>query len=255
MPAPTPQPEPTTPFEGLTFLQIQTLAANWIGVSLTELSAADLAILKAMLNQAVARINTEFPGLVHIRKYYTVTTTASQGTYSAPVGLISIFDPILLDDEPVYSIPTPYENRIASADATPAMQNATRLYAMDWEVDNAAANARPKAILHFFPAPTVTGTAEIWGTGEDNALSADSDLLRIPRAYSSTPIYHAVQPYLATRNRTKDLSTALGLWKDDLDSIARSRLRQRTRGETIQFPNIMRSGRGRRFPGTWRKVP
>src|SRR3990167_10731662 len=109
MAAPTPQPTQTTVYGGLTFLQLQTMCADWFGETPTTMSAADLARIKALLNEAVAKINFLCSGLVHIRKYYTVTTTADQASYAAPVGIREIFDPILLDDVPVYSIPTPYE--------------------------------------------------------------------------------------------------------------------------------------------------
>lgn len=255
MAAPTPQPAPTSPFGGLTFLQLQTRAAAWMGFETTDFATADLTLLKALLNEAVARINLLFPGLVGIRKYYTITTTKDQASYAAPLGLIHVHDPILLDGNPVYSIPTVYQNRTRTEDVAAADLNATRMYAVDWGVDNAAANARPIPILTFHPAPTVAGTAGLWGTGHDNALSADGDLLRIPEAYTSTPVYHAVQPFLAAKGRRKDLETATTLWDRDMGDIQRLALRERTRGATKQIPNYVRSGRGRRFPGTYREVP
>jgi len=255
MAAPTPQPAPTTDYTGLTFLQMQNLAGGWFGQTTTDLSSADLALLKALLNEAIARINILFPGLVGIRKYYTITTTGEQASYLVPKGLIHIHDPIVLDDVPVYSIPTVYQNRTSDLDLEPEDQNTVRMYSADWGVNDAAATAAPQAILTFHPAPEENGTAEVWGTGNDNALSADADLCRIPTAYTSTPVYHAVQPFLATRGRKKDLETAKAMWNSDMGDIQGLALRERTRGQTMQIPNYMRSGRGRRFPGTYRAVP
>lgn len=255
MPAPVAQPEPSTPYTGLTFLQLQQLAADWFGAQTTELAASDLARLKALLNEGVQRMNEALPGLVTIRKKYSITTTADQASYVVPMGISHIHDPILLDGAQVYSISTIYANRSAVEGVDPETQMAVRMYSADWEVNDAADNLRPRAILTFRPAPSVNGTALLWGTGEDNALDEDDDVVRVPTAYTSTPVYHAVQPLLAGRGRKRDLDAAVSMWNRDMGLLAATKNRQRTRGETNQWPNFVRSGRGRRFPGTYKVVP
>lgn len=233
----------------MTFANLQEQVCNAINLTTTDADATTLARVKALLNEAVARIGMAFPGLVHLEKYYTITTVANQASYPLPLGLIHIIDPIILDGDPVYSAPVAYVNRSQSSTLTTAQENTTRYYHTFGVVDAADATTAVKPILTFDPAPTAIGTAELYARGLDNALSADADLLRIPLAFNSSPYWYAVIPLLHERGRVKEMSAAQGKWDKDMSEIMRLAQRSRTSGLTLQWPNYLNSGRGKRYKG------
>ena len=256
MTAPTRQTTPASTYDGLTFLQLQNLTLANIGRTVTDADAAEVALVKALLNEAVARIHGEFPALCCTEKVYSITTVAAQADYLLPMGLYLIVDPIMLDGAPVYSVDTVYANRTADPDEVASTIFGTRMYSVFGVGTTVDMTTRGLPFLTFHPAPDAAGTAVLYGQGADLALAADGDLLRIHPGYISTAVHHAVQPLLATRSRKQDLLLHQGLWTADLEKIgALKAAHTRTRGNTMQFPNVMRSGRGTRFPNTFKQVP
>ena len=254
MVAPTRQPAPTTPFAGLAFSAIQEMVLNSVNLTVTDADSTMLARVKALINEAVARIAMAFPGLVHLEKYWTITTAVDQATYAVPKGLVHIIDPIILDGDQVYSIPLPYANRTQTSTTTAAQEMTTRYYST-FGYDNAAVTAQPQAIIQFHPAPTAIGTAEIYGRGLDDALSGDTDVLRIPVAFNSTPYWYATIPLLHERGRIKEMGAAQAKWDADMAEIMRLAQRSRTAGMTLIWPRYDLSGRGRRYRGTVKVIP
>lgn len=256
MTQPNPQPEPTTPYEGLTYEQLQNQTLAWIGRTTVDADPGELILVQGLINEGIARIQQLFPGLVHLRKKYTVTTTAGEATIPLPLGVMHVHDPILLDGAPVYGRGTVLNNMLQdpNVDMTTLAQN--RQYSVDWGVDDSDPDTMAQAILTFYPAPSQNGSVVIFATGQDDALSDPLDLARIPVAYISSLSYYAVQPLLSSRSRSKDLAMAQAKWKADLEEIEGLRLRQRTRGgDNMKIPNGVRSIRGRRFPGGTRVIP
>ena len=254
MAAPTRATAPTTPYTGMAFSVLQEMVLNAINLTVTDADSTTLARVKSLINEAVARIGMAFPGLVHLEKYWTITTVAAQATYSVPKGLIHIIDPIILDGNQVYSIPLPYVNRTQTSTTTAAQETTTRYYST-FGYDNAAVSAQPQAIIQFHPAPDAAGTAEVYGRGLDDALSGDTDVLRIPVAFNSSPYWYAVIPLLHERGRIKEMGAAQAKWDADMGEIMRLAQRSRTAGMTLQWPNYLNSGRKQRYRGTVRIIP
>jgi hypothetical protein len=257
--APVRQSAPTTPYPGRTFLQLQQDTLAVLNIQTTDADATLLAQVKSLLNEAVAQLNLLGPGLITSEKYAAITTVAAQADYLAPLGLVRILDPIMLDGAPVYSIPRVYENRAAQGVGTGGTVNTTQYYSI-FGFDNAAGSGTPDdesltPILTFHPAPTAAGTAAVWYHGLDNALAADTDLIRIPPAFSSAPVWYAKIPLLFDRGRVKEASSAKTLWDDALGRMKNLALRSRIAGETLIWPNFQKSGRGRRYKGTAAIIP
>lgn len=259
MTAPTRQTAPTTPYPGRTFLQLQQDTLAVLNIQTTDADSTLLAQVKSLINEAVAQLNTISPGLITSEKQWTITTVAAQADYLVPLGLVRILDPIMLDGAPVYSIPRVYENRAAQGVSTGGTVNTTQYYSI-FGLDNAAGSGTPDdesltPILTFHPAPTASGSAVVWGHGLDNALSADSDLIRIPVSFSSCPVWYAKIFLLFDRGRTKEAETCKSLWEDAVSRLKALTLRSRVAGETLQWPNYQKAGRGKRYKGTAAIIP
>lgn len=239
MAAPTPQATPTTPYEGLTFLQLQNMVWAWFGMSVTDAPSADVTLCKALLNEAIAKIIAIVPGEISFQKYYTFSSVKDQSSYPLPLAAVDIVPPLILDGAPLWPISRQAQNALLDPNYTLAETMYERRYST-WGKDNTAATGMPCDILYIEPAPTENGTIEIYGHGPDNALSADTDKLRIPTAYHSLPMYHAVQPFLSMRSRKNDLLVAQAMWKDGMGELVQRRRREIARSATFRLPNVVK---------------
>lgn len=248
MAAPTRQAEPTTPFAGSTFLQLQEDILALAGYTATDAPAAVLARVKRYINLGAAFAAQMAPDLCWTEKYSRLTLVADQATYVLPKGLRQLVDPMRYAEapsdntdydlgEPIYPLPQEYRNRL------PAETTFNQRYYMTSGVDNAGPSARAQAIVEFRPIPEAQGYVWFWYRGLDNALTSDTDILQLPEGFEGVVTHYAEFRFLRTLGEKRQAEAAKEDWKAALSMLEAFASKRRSEGETFTLPNFRDSRR------------
>lgn len=241
MVAPTRQPEPTTPFFGSTYLEMQEDVLRAIGYTATTAPATLLDQTKRLIKTGCAQIAAMHPQDFWVEKYTTITTVANQGTYAAPKGMISLTSAVL-DSVYLDAYQNDYKLKfLRTTNQTPYTEGAAVQYTVFWGVDNAAATAEPQPILELYPPPTAAGTLELYYRGYDNALSASGDFFRGNPAFSQMPFYYALSVILATIGETDRARLYKEMYENENAKLTMTNQRSRAEKATEVLPTFAKS--------------
>lgn len=241
MTAPTRQAEPTTPFPGNTYLQMQGDVLRSVGFTTTSAPSALLSQVQRLLQVAASQMVADFPNDYWVEKYTTITTAASQKTYNLPFGLRKIVSAIL-DSVYIGEMNQDDKNRrynVLNQDPYDAGA-ATQVYLI-WGVDNAAMTAEPHPILELWPPPTAAGTLELYYRGQDNALSASGDILRSPPGFTNMPVYYATGAVMLTIGETDRAGMFMGLYDKETMKLKELNFRTRSEGDSGILPSYAKT--------------
>lgn len=252
MPAPSRQAEPTSPFIGSTFTDMQTDVLALVGYTTTDAPAALVTDVKRYLNMGVALLARLFPSLCWTEKYTTITIVADQADYVLPKGIIKVVDPIILVDStatdggvtPCYALPTEYALRLKNTTAT----GFNETYYSVWGVNDGAVNAEAQPFMTFRPTPTSsTLTARVYYRGLDNALSGGTDYVRVPSGLEGAVVSYAEFRVMRRLGEKDQARTSENSWKEYLGMFSQIDAQRRIEGETFVLPSYAYSRR--RFNG------
>lgn len=241
MVAPTRQPEPTTPFFGSTYLEMQEDVLRNVGYTATTAPATLLDQTKRLIKTACAQMSAMHPQDFWVEKYTTITTVANQGTYAAPKGMISLSSAVL-DSVYVDAYQNDYKLKFfRTRNENPYEEGAAVQYTVFWGVDNAGATAEPQPILELFPPPTEAGTLALYYRGYDNALSASGDLFRASPAFSQMPVFYTLSVILATLGETDRARLYKEMYENENAKLTMFSQRNRAEKATEVLPTFSKS--------------
>lgn len=244
MPAPTRQTEPTTPFYGSTFEEMQGDVLRPLGFTVTTASSTLLSEVKRLIKTSVAQICALHSNDFWVEKYTTITTVANQATYALPKGVIRIIS-VVLDSVYIDSLPDDYKNkRYASRNTDPYDAGTATQFYSTFGVDGTGALNEPAPILELFPPPTTAGTIVLRYRGHDNALSTASDLFRCTPGFQQMPAYYATAVILMTSGETDRGAQFMALYESEMSKFLMVDQKTRAEKDTFIFPSFCKS----RFP-------
>ena len=244
MPSPTRQPEPTTPFFGSTYLEMQGDVLRPLGYTTTTAPTNLLAETKRLIKTSVAQICAMHANDFWVEKYTTITTVADQATYALPKGVIRIIS-VVLDSVYIDAMPDDYKNKLyATRNVNPYDEGtATQFYCV-YGVDNGAATTEPLPILELYPPPSEAGTIVLRYRGHDNALSADGDYFRSAPGFQQMPVWYSAGVILLTSGEISRAESFMSLYNDENMKLTAVSQRSRAEKDTYVLPSFGKS----RFP-------